>query len=321
MPTAPDRFAEIADRVRNWGRWGDDDQLGTLNLVDDAARRRGAASIRTGEAFALGLPLSAADGIQMGFVPGRINPNRSMIAVNHPLSADADWICASEDTVELALQCATHWDALAHASYRGRLYNGYPADTVTDAGASRCGIDVVRTLVSRGILLDVARAKGQDVLDAGYPISPADLDAALDVAGTDVEPGGVVLVRTGQMVHLALPGRLTADGAVPTRDLVAYTFPTPGLTIGTAEWFFAHDVAAVATDTLPFEVFPGEDDDLYLPVHLLHLVEMGMTQGQNWVLDDLAAACAADGRYTFFLDATPLPFVAGLSSPLNPVAV
>ncbi|HEX4081562.1 MAG TPA: cyclase family protein, partial [Acidimicrobiales bacterium] len=208
-----------------------------------------------------------------------------------------------------------------HVSYRGRLYNGYPADTVTEAGASRCGIDRVRTLVSRGILLDVARAKGQDVLDAGYPISPADLDAALDLAGTNVEPGDVVLVRTGQMVHLALPGRLTADGAVPTRDLVAYTFPTPGLTIGTAEWFFAHDVAAVATDTLPFEVFPGEDDDLYLPVHLLHLVEMGMTQGQNWVLDDLAAACAADGRYTFFLDATPLPFVAGLGSPLNPVAV
>ena len=309
--TGPDRFTEIADRVRNWGRWGDDDQLGTLNLVDAAARRRGAASIRTGEAFALGLPLSAADGIQMGFVPGRINPTRSMIAVNHPLSADADWICASEDTVELALQCATHWDALAHASYRGRLYNGYPADTVTDAGASRCGIDVVRTLVSRGVLLDVARAKGQDVLDAGYPISPADLDAALDVAGTDIEPGDVVLVRTGQMVHLA----------PPNRDLVAYTYPTPGLTIGTAEWFFAHDVAAVATDTLPLEVFPGEDDDLYLPVHLLHLVEMGMTQGQNWVLDDLAAACAADGRYTFFLDATPLPFVDGLGSPLNPVAV
>ncbi len=319
--TAPDRFAEIAARVRNWGRWGNDDQLGTLNLVDAAARRRGAASIRTGEAFALGLPLSAADGIQMGFVPGRINPQRSMIAVNEPLSPDADWICASEDTVELALQCATHWDALAHASYRGRLYNGYPADTVTDAGASRCGIDVVRTLVSRGILLDVARAKGQDVLNAGYPISPADLDAALDLAGTDVEPGDVVLVRTGQMVHLALPGRLTADGAVPNRDLVAYTYPTPGLTIGTAEWFSAHDVAAVATDTLPLEVFPGEDDDLYLPVHLLHLVEMGMTQGQNWVLDDLAAACAADGRYTFFLDATPLPFVDGLGSPLNPVAV
>ncbi|HVX19938.1 MAG TPA: cyclase family protein [Acidimicrobiales bacterium] len=316
MPV-PDRFADIAARVRNWGRWGDDDQLGTLNLVDDDARRRAAASVRTGQAFPLGLPLSEAEGIQMGFVPGRINPKRTMIAVNEPLSADPEWICASEDTVELALQCATHWDGLAHASYGGVIYNGYPAGTVTGAGATRCGIHLVRTLVSRGVLLDVARAKGRDVLDPGYPITPADLDAALELARTDLQPGDVVLVRTGQMVHLALPGRPSP----PTRDLVAYTWPTPGLTMATAAWFRDRDVAAVATDTLPLEVFPGEDDDIYLPVHLLHLVEMGMTQGQNWVLDDLADACAGDGRYTFFLDATPLPFTQGLGSPLNPVAV
>jgi hypothetical protein len=80
-------------------------------------------------------------------------------------------------------------------------------------------------------------------------------------------------------------------------------------------------VAAVATDTLPFEVFPFQYDDLYLPVHLLHLVEMGVTQGQNWVLDELAADCAADGQYEFLLDATPLPFTRGLGSPLNPVAL
>ena len=107
----------------------------------------------------------------------------------------------------------------------------------------------------------------------------------------------------------------------PHRDLVAYTWPTPGLTVETAEWFHQRDVAAVATDTLPLEVFPGQYEDLYLPVHLLHLVEMGMTQGQNWVLDELAADCASDGQYTFLLDATPLPFTNGLGSPLNPVAL
>jgi len=326
MPV-PERFADIAARVRNWGRWGDDDQLGTLNLVDDHARRRAVACVETGQAIPLGLPLSEAEGIQMGFVPGRINPKRTMIAVNDPLSADPEWICASEDTVELALQCATHWDGLAHASYGGVIYNGYPAGSVTDAGATRCGIHLVRTLVSRGVLLDVARAKGQAVLDPGYPIAPADLDAALELARTDLMPGDIVLVRTGQMVHLALPGSPGAGGPsadgerAPARDLVAYTWPTPGLTMATAEWFRDRDVAAVATDTLPLEVFPGEDDDIYLPVHLLHLVEMGMTQGQNWVLDGLADACADDGRYTFLLDATPLPFTNGLGSPLNPVAV
>jgi kynurenine formamidase len=314
----PARFAEIAAKVRNWGRWGDDDQLGTLNLVDDDARRRAAACVRTGRALSLGLPLSASEGIQMGIVPGRDNPTHTMIAVDAPLSPDPEWIRASEDSLSLALQCATHWDALAHVSYGGHLYNGFPASSVTAEGAGRCGIHLVHTLVSRGVLLDVARARGVDVLAAGHPISPEDLDAAAELAGTDVAPGDVVLVRTGQMVHLALPGGPAPAGG---RDLLAYTWPTPGLTMATAQWFRDRDVAAVATDTLPLEVFPGEDEEIYLPVHLLHLVEMGMTQGQNWVLDPLADACAEEGRYTFFLDATPLPITGGLGTPLNPVAV
>ena len=91
--------------------------------------------------------------------------------------------------------------------------------------------------------------------------------------------------------------------------------------MSTAEWFHSRGVAAVATDTLPLEVFPGEEEGTFLPVHLLHLVEMGMTQGQNWVLDELAADCADDGVYQFLLDASPLPFLDGTGSPLNPVAV
>jgi kynurenine formamidase len=201
------------------------------------------------------------------------------------------------------------------------MYNGHPADAVTAQGAGRLGIHLVRTLVSRGVLLDVARARGLDVLEPGYPITPEDLDAAAELARLDVIPGDVVLVRTGQMVHLALPGRRPATGTAPRRDLLAYLFPSPGLTMATAEWFRARDVAAVATDTLPLEVIPCEDAGIYLPVHLLHLVEMGMTQGQNWVLDDLADACAEDGRYEFLLDATPLPVTGGLGAPLNPVAV
>jgi kynurenine formamidase len=309
--SVPAAFSEVADRVRNWGRWGPDDEVGTLNFIDDDARRRAAAAVESGRAFALGLPLSEGEGIQMGFVEGRVNPRRTMVQVNHPLSPDPDWICASEDILTMATQAATHWDALAHCSYRGVIYNGYPATAVTADGAARCGIHRLGTVVSRGVLLDVARALGRDVLEPGHPVSPDDLDAACDLARVSVEPGDILLVRTGQMAHLA-PG---------SRDLVAYTWPSPGLTIETATWFHAHDVAAVATDTLVFEVFPSPHEDLYLPVHLLHLVEMGMTQGQNWVLDPLAQDCAADGRYTFLLDATPLPLTGGLGSPLNPVAL
>jgi kynurenine formamidase len=307
----PARFTEVAARVNNWGRWGPEDEIGTLNLIDEAARKRGIGAVRRGKAFTLGLPLSEAEGIQAGFIKGRVNPTRSMIQVNEPLSADPDWVCASEDVVTLALQCATHWDALAHVSYDGHIYNGYPASSVDADGAGRGGIHRLGAVVGRGVLLDVARALSVDVLSPGYAITPEDLSAALELTGLAMAPGDIVLVRTGQMVHLK----------PPTRDLVAYTWPTPGLTIETAEWFFARDVAAVATDTLPFEVFPCQYDDLYLPVHLLHLVEMGMTQGQNWVLDELAADCAADGQYDFFLDATPLPFTRGLGSPLNPMAL
>jgi kynurenine formamidase len=306
-----DRFAEIASKVRNWGRWGEEDQLGTLNLIDDAARVRAAGCIRAGRSFALGLPLSERQGIQAGIIPGRINPLRTMTHLNTPLSDDPDWIASNEDVLVMGTQAATHWDGLAHVSYSGYLYNGHPATSVTAAGASRCGIQLVRTLVGRGVLLDVARAKGLEVLEPGYPIQPEDLDAACELGRLVLEPGDVVLVRTGQMTHLK----------PPSRDLMKYVFPTPGLTMSTAGWFRSHDVAAVATDTLPLEVFPGEEDGTFLPVHLLHIVEMGMTQGQNWVLDELGEDCAADGIYEFFLDATPLPLVDGTGSPVNPVAI
>ena len=315
-----------ASRVSNWGRWGPDDELGTLNLIDEAARLRGMAAVEQGNAFALGLPLSAAEGIQMGFVPGRVNPTRTMICVNEPLSADPEWIASSEDSVSLSLQCSTHWDGLAHVSYGagpggGRLYNGFPASSVTGEGAGKLGIHLVRTLVSHGVLLDLPRAKGTRAAGAGLPRHAGGSRRGRAFGGITVESGDVVLVRTGQAAHLALPGRPGIGGAEPRRDLVAYTWPTPGLTVATAEWFHRHDVAAVATDTMVLEVYPCEDPDLYLPVHLLHLVEMGMTQGQNWFLDELADACAEDGRYGFLLDATPLPFTNALGSPVNPVAI
>src|ERR1700722_1757265 len=178
-PSTPISFTELAARISNWGRWGPNDQLGTLNLIDEAARLRGVGAVRDGTAWPLGLPLSEAEGIQMGFVPGRVNPTRTRVCVNEPLSPDPEWIASSEDTVNLAMQCATHWDGLAHVSYGagpegGKLYNGYPASAVTREGAAQLGIHLIRSLVSRGVLLDVARAKGLEILEPGYPITPRD---------------------------------------------------------------------------------------------------------------------------------------------------
>src|SRR4029077_6693816 len=161
-----------------------------------------------------------ADGIQLGFVEGRVNPNRTMVHVNKPEGPEPDFVSFSEDVFSMATQAATHWDALAHCSHAGHIYNGYPASTITmDGGATPCGIHRAGAVVSRGVLLDVARALGREVLEPGYPIAPADLDAACELARVDLEPGDIVLVRTGQMVHLE-PDR---------RDLVAYTWPSPGL--------------------------------------------------------------------------------------------
>jgi kynurenine formamidase len=324
----PEKFAGIAAKVNNWGRWGPEDQLGTLNFITDEVRKRAARCVTTGKAFPLGIALSEAEGVQKGIVPGRFNPIRTMSYVNVALSEDPEWICSNEDVVVMPLQCATHWDGLAHVSYGGKLYNGFPQSSVTSAGASKLGIHLVDSVVGRGVLLDVARAKGVEVLDGGYAIQPADLDAACELGGVRIEPGDVILVRTGQMVHLKLDGRFPDGGATAPHanmlnfnDVLRYMGFAPGLSMATAEWFHARDVAAVATDTLSLEVLPCEDEAIYLPVHLLHIVEMGMTQGQNWLLDPLAAECAEDGVYTFLLDATPLPFTNGLGSPVNPVAI
>ncbi|MEW6272519.1 MAG: cyclase family protein [Thermodesulfobacteriota bacterium] len=304
----PQWFHDVAKRVSNRGRWGADDEIGTLNLITPDATRRGAACVRRGASFSLALPLHH-DGVQTGRIPKRINPVHTMVGVNTPFTGDRDHVCLSDDMVVMGLQASTHWDGLAHASYENRIYNGFPAATVTaEVGATRCGIEKLKPIVTRGILLDVARAKGVNRLDPGYPIRPADLDAAVALARVEVLGGDVLLVRTGQMEHLE------------RGDKEAYRLPAPGLTVSTVEWFHARDVAAVATDTMPFEVWPGEDESVLLPVHLLHLVEMGMTQGQNWYLDELARDCAADGVYEFLLSATPEPFVGAVGSPVNPVA-
>jgi kynurenine formamidase len=307
----PGWFKDLAKKVNNWGRWGPNDQVGTINLVTPDVVRRGAACARTGRTFSLALPLSESEGIQTGVMPGRINPVRTMVQLNTPMTGDASDFCTSDDLVVMGLQSATHWDGLGHVSYEGVIYNGYAADSITVFGASRCGIHHIGSLVSRGVLLDVARAKGVERLEGGYAISAEDLDAAEELARVQVQSGDIVLIRTGQMALL----RRTPP------DKVAYAVPSAGPSTKTVSWFRDRDVAAVATDNLTFEVWPCEYPDALLPVHILHLVEMGMTQGQNFMLEDLAADCAEDAVYEFLLEASPQPFTNAVGSPVNPIAV
>jgi kynurenine formamidase len=310
MPLPPELQA-LATEVSNWGRWGAQDELGTLNLIDDAAVSRGLAAARTGARFSLAIRLDA-NGPQLGTIPGRINPLHTMVAINaNYTGGDADAVCWSDDILTMGLQSCTHWDGLAHVSYSGSLYNGHPADSVTaEQGATKCGIQRVRTIVSRALLLDVARAQGLDLLPAGHRITAADLDAAAAFAGVAPAPGDIVLVRTGQMTFFK------------RRDREGYLLgDQPGLTTDSIRWFHRHDVAAVAIDTLAMEVFPCEDPDVLFPVHMIQIRDMGLTQGQNFDLEALAAHCADDGVYEMLLVANPEPVTGGTGAPVNPVAI
>jgi kynurenine formamidase len=307
----PPELQALAAEVSNWGRWGDDDERGTVNLIDAAAVARGVAAVRTGERFSLAIRLDE-NGPQLGNIPGRINPLHVMVGINTPYSGDPADFCASDDAMTLGLQACTHWDALAHVSYEGKLYNGFDAATITaERGAVRCGIHRVTDVVTRGILLDLPRALGHGtVLPPRHMISEADLEAAVEQAGVRPEPGDAVLVRTGQMSHLK------------ARDRPTYTFgEQPGLTTGTIRWMRRHDVAAVATDTMAMEVYPCEDPAVLFPVHMIQLRDMGLLQGQNFDLEALATHCADDGAYEVLLVANPEPVTGGTGAPVNPVAV
>jgi kynurenine formamidase len=307
----PPELQALAAEVSNWGRWGDDDERGTVNLIDAAAVARGVAAARTGTRISLAIRLDE-NGPQLGNIPGRINPLHVMVGINTAYSGDPSDFCASDDAMTLGLQACTHWDALAHVSYEGKLYNGFDASTITaERGASRCGIHRIPHVVTRAILLDLPRATGHAaVLPPRHAISEADLEAAVDLAGVRPEPGDVVLVRTGQMTHLK------------ARDRQAYTFgEQPGLATGTIRWMRRHDVAAVATDTMAMEVYPCEDPAVLFPVHMIQLRDMGLLQGQNFDLEELAAHCASDGVYEMLLVANPEPVTGGTGAPVNPVAV
>jgi kynurenine formamidase len=222
----------------------------------------------------------------------------------------------SDDMVTMGLQAGTHWDGLSHVSYDHKLYNGIPASTITARdGSTVLGVEHVKALVGRGVLLDIPGSKGLGRLPDNHEVTGADLDAAAEWAGVEIQPGDIVLIRTGRMQYYL-------EGSAQTYTMgEAGTADSPGPGVDAVRWFRRHDVAAAATDTYMFEVFPPSDWDNALAVHCLAIVDMGFTQGQNWHLEELAEVCNEYGRHTFFLNATPEPFVGATGAPVVPVAV
>jgi kynurenine formamidase len=310
MPLTAD-LEQLAARVSNRGRWGREDQRGTLNLITPDVVLRGLAASRHGRTFSLAIPFDETgpqwDNVHM---PERTNPVLRTHTVNVSFTGDARDFTTSDDSFNMGSQASTHWDALSHAGYDGKLYNDVPDDVVrAEGGAQRLGIEHFGPVVTRGVLLDIARLHGVDHFDANYAITGDDLEAAATAGGVIVQPGDAVLVRTGQM-HFLRAG-----------DKMRYSYPSPGLSTRSIGWLRDHDVAAVATDTMTFEVYPCEDPNVFMPVHMIQLRDMGLVQGQNWHLDDLAVDCAADGQHDFLLVAPPLPLTGAVGAPVVPVAI
>tara|TARA_Y100000816_G_C26004216_1_gene524792 strand:- start:94 stop:1059 length:966 start_codon:yes stop_codon:yes gene_type:complete len=317
----PQEIVDLGEKVKNWGRWGDDDEVGTINFITDQVVKDAMKCVKSGKRLSLAFPLQQQGGLQLGSMPGRINPLRTMIQLNTPVIGDPTQFCTSDDVVTMGLQAGTHWDGLCHASWNGKIYGNRDASTITYDGASVCGIEKISSLTSRGVLLDIASLYEVDELPGGHAISYEDCLNAEKIQGVEVRSGDILLLRTGMMAK-AKRGDVISYGsgtAIEGSPMPGF----PGVGLGAVEFFFEREIAAVATDTITFEVMPWDPSvpGAILPIHCINLVMMGLTQGQNWDLEDLAADCQADGQWDFLLEASPQPFVGGIGSPVNPVAI
>ncbi|MCA9510804.1 MAG: cyclase family protein [Myxococcota bacterium] len=306
---------EWGRRYSNWGRWGDDDERGTLNFITPARRLAALALPRRGIAISCALPFDAA-GPQSGFA-GRHNPVHRMLtdgaaALAGEQDAFPGGFRYADDAIEMPLQCGTQWDALSHVFYDGRMYNGRDIALVTSRGAERNGIERMRhDVVARGVLLDLPRHRGVPWLEDGTAIHASELDECAEACGVAVEPGDVVLVRTGMITR-----------CLEQASWKGYCGgPAPGLSVHCARWLWEREIAAVATDTWGVEVIPNETPDCLHPLHMIALRDMGLLLGEIFHLDALAEACAADGAWAFLFVAAPLPITGAVGSPINPLAI
>lgn len=304
----------------NWGRWGDDDERGTLNHLTPEAIAHAATLVRRGKPISLALPFDENGPQQGGF--NRFNPIHLMTRDGADVIANTSirdfyggrdrYFRGTDDLVILPLQCGTQWDSLAHVVFENKIYNGYSADQVSSKGALRNGVrNAADSMVGRGVLLDIPRSKGLPWLEPGTPIGADDLDRAAEQQGVEIRKGDFVLVRTGAIAQVRDRGAWGdyAGGSAP------------GLGLGSIDWVARHELTAIATDTWGMEVLPNETPDVFQPLHIVFIVHMGLWVGEIWDLEPLADDCSQDGVYEFLFCGPPLPFTHAVGSPLNPMAI
>jgi len=305
-----------AEELKNWGKWGPDDELGVLNYVTPQDIVNAARLVRKGTVFRLGLELDE-NGPQRGIFGGRWNLIHQMLATGTDAVAGKHDVKPglryADDAINVPTQAGTQLDALSHVFIGDRMWNGYPATLVDSRGAHKNGIEkFANKIVGRGLLLDVARSKGVPYLDDGYGITIADLEATQRKQNVEVRRADFVIVRTGQM-----------EDRLAKNDWGQYAGgPAPGLAFETLDWIHAKQIAGIGSDTWGIEVRPNDTGpDVFQPWHWVTIPAIGIVHHEILYLKELAADCAADGVYEFFYCAPPLVITGGTGSPINPQAI
>ena len=287
--------------LSNWGRWGKDDQLGTVNLITPAKRKAAASLVKEGFSVSLSSDAETTRSADNEFPFGH-----EMIATGNDPNAMFGMDVYSTRYHGKVL---THLDALSHMFYQGKMYNGYSQQQVDRDGAQKLAVTAYKNgLISRGILMDIPQLKGVKYLDLSTPIYPADLDAWEKKAGLKVGSGDIVFIRTGRWARRAEKGPWNTEVAAA------------GMHVTCARWFRQRDVAMLGSDTHG-ELMPSPVKDVPFPMHQLLLIAMGTPMFDNCDLEALSQAAAARHRWEFFLTAAPLAVPKGTGSPLNPIAI
>ena len=310
---------DAAEKYKNWGKWGSNDEIGTLNHTQAEDIVAAARLVKKGKVISLALNFDSngPQGAKSKYPSmGRINPVHTMLRTGTDAYSgvlDHRGIRAADDMVVMPLQCGTQWDGLGHVFYENSMWNGYDCREVTSNGAQKCGIEKTKArMVGRGVFLDVPRAQGKKYLDDGYAITCADLDKTAEMQGVKMKRGDFVIVRTGQMEAKLDAG--SWDG-YPGGD-------APGFAFETLEWIQRTELAALASDTWGCEVRPNETEPgINQPWHWITIPIMGMTMGEIFYVKELAEDCAADKVYEFLFVAPAIPITGAVGSPTNPLAI
>lgn len=279
----------------NWGRWGPEDQRGTLNLIEPQHVLAAARLIRRGVVVPLGAPLGPAGPI----APQRDRTWHTVRYRHGPLTGVA------EDVLTLSSHAGTHIDALSHALMNRRMYNGFSIDEhIASVGIARNAITNVPAMVARGVLLDMAEFRGKDHLEIGEVIGPDDLDDCALHHGVSVGAGDVVLVRTGWYRIFESDRKLFDEGE-------------PGLSYRAAKWFHDKGLVALGSDNCAVDVLPGEPGVRPYGLHPRVINQQGGYLIEYLDLEELAAQRV----YEFLFVASPLKITGAAGSPVNPVAI